>query len=413
MYKLREHPRKWLILAEKKYPRVGFTDRQLLYALDEMGIAGCLVDESEYSALPKIILENDFELVYWECLTGWNAYHIISQLNCRKVNAWYDDPVMRMDYANKRQLFESSHKKGVEFYVWDSYWVEELYRHYDINAKPIHLGALTGEYYESTLAIQNNPVFIGSLHSPKWIKQLKDRVRDPFKTIITTFENDIKNLPTVPSWNVIESHYLHAMKDGDRRIFQDISFLDPEILFAFRQAIWAVSKNEVRIRMLKAALEVSPVFMFSETKSWHHMKEEEFRRILGHQEDKLEFHDTSDMKVDRMGVLYHYGWVHLQATDPQSMREGYPYRMFQTLASGKVLLSDMKDNWQKDFNFASELVGYESMPEFKEKLNNLLKNKNLCRSIGENARKGFIDRHQWKHRIESILNETNAKQCVS
>jgi spore maturation protein CgeB len=112
--------------------------------------------------------------------------------------------------------------------------------------------------------------------------------------------------------------------------------------------------------------------------------------------------DTSDFKASDLGQLYHAGVVQIQATDPQSVLGGIPYRVFQTAASGKALITDLKSELVECFEPETEILGYRSMQEFTSQLSKALKNPTHLAEIGRAAHQRFEKEHTWSHRLATI-----------
>lgn len=416
---------RWLIIGTQPGPKYGFTDIQIIKAVQDQGIEVYYVNPNEMrEKVPNILHNVQPHVIYWEAINGWKIWDLIKDYKCKaKINTWFDDPIMRMDFSGigKRMMDNNvnefgdfngltdkvghSTRQNVKIFCWDDYWNQRLFMDCGmICSKLLHLAACHKDYYSANVACTNKPIFIGSLHSPRGLNTIQERLCEPFNTILNSIKEELYKMEDIPSWDKIEGHYLGILGDGERRLYQDICNSDRMMQSYFRQCIWGHSKNAVRVRMLRAALEVSPVIMFSETGQINHVKEGELRAMIGKNEHKLEFHDTTGLPQEKLAMLNHWGWVHLQATDPQSVYHGYPYRMFQTMASGKALLTDMKEYWSNDFKHEEHLIAYKGDEILKSNLNFMLKDKDGCRQIGNAARELFLRKHTWQHRIHEMLN---------
>lgn len=396
--------KKWLIISSTEPPQHGFTDQQTYLALKKAGVKPYYLYNNIELELELALQNHKFDCIYWEGCNGWNYWPTLKNVLCQKINVWYDDPVMRMDLVDAKETMQDGYRRHqVKFFTWDSYWCNKLLMEYGIDAEECHLAASPEDYYESNFSCDKYPIFIGALHSQEKIDQLVRPLVEPFQSMIKMVEDDLSKNTVIPSWDMYERLSQNSLSDGDKRLFKELCEFDPDSQFRFRNAIWMMSKNQVRINMLKAALEVTPVLMFADTKQLGHASGAEVKAMLGDTRDRLKFRDTTGIRSDKLGKFYHWSWIHLQATDPQSVHTGFPYRMFQTQASGRCLLTDYKEDWKKHFNLGETMVAYDSKEELKERLNTLIGNQSLCKEIGRKARREFESKHTWKHRLENFL----------
>jgi spore maturation protein CgeB len=116
--------------------------------------------------------------------------------------------------------------------------------------------------------------------------------------------------------------------------------------------------------------------------------------------------NTDSVPFESLGHLYHYGALHIQATDPQSVDSGVPYRMFQTGMSGKPLLTDWKPGWSNLFSKTDYFV-YEKYEEIPDLIEKAMSDKDVLKEKGKLNHKRCIDNHTWGHRIAKLQIETN------
>lgn len=397
---------KWLIIGTHPHKGIGFTDRQVIMAAQEDGHDIYYVRPQNVDHLKMVLGSVKLDLIYWENVAGWRLWEHLKHLKIPMVNTWYDDPIMRMESLGIINAMKDGASKGVRIFCWDSYWIERLFRDYQIYAELTHLAANKDEFYQTNTACDDKPIFIGSLHSPVKIADEEAKLIEPFSSILEDAKNHMKIAKKMRSWDQLEFYYWNQLGTGDQRLFSELCATDRELQIRFRWCLWAHLKNEVRVRMLKAALEVSPVVMFGDVKNLEHANVHEIRAMIGDTKRDLIFRDTSGLPTSQLATINHYGWIHLQATDPQSVYEGFPYRVFQTMASGKVLLTDTKKNWSQHIAHPHQVRFYQDMDDFKNQLDGLLQSKNTCKEIGREAHQRFLDNHQWIHRVQTFAGVT-------
>lgn len=342
------------------------------------------------------------DLIIFIGVLAWKYADTLKACDGIKVNLWFDDPVMRIEGMGFTEAVKScSRLSDFEFYVWDNYWADECMIKFGMNAKIMHLAEDGDEYFECDTQLSDECVFIGGLHSMGEIQKRRQWVNKVAQKIIDSSMNYVSNFKgEIPSWDVVESEAKSGLSAGDLRLFQDIEKLDPGEVLQMRWCIWAHSKNEVRIRALREVLKASPLMIFTDMRQKGHANEGELRYFIGDFSKRLKVVDTSGAKT--MAHLYHYGALHIGATDPQSVKEGIPYRNFQTMASGRPLLTDIKPGWSEALK-ATPYYAYGLPDEIEEKVSEILRDKKGMKDMGHSSRMTFELHHTWDHRLASII----------
>lgn len=349
--------------------------------------------------------------IIWHAAEAWKYIDVINRFGSRKLNFWFDDPILRIEWTGiEDKVMEN--RWNVQHFVWDGYWREKMFQKFMVQSKPIHLAAGEEDFYPSNFINNKEEAsFIGMLHSPREIWKTIDGLPDALKDVAThIYNSQIRyRAGRLPSWDVMIETWRSESTPGDNRMFDIECSRNRIVLARFRSAIWGLAKNECRIKMLLQALSVTPVRMFSETNSLYHANESEVRGLLGSWGNNFKFTDTSGIGFAQIGELYHYGWIQLQAIDPQSVRGGIPMRAFQCAASGRPLITDVTPEMQECFEFGKEMIGID--PNFYAKVLSDLKEKKVdLEGIGQSALERFKKEHTWKHRIEKIIND---ERCFS
>lgn len=411
----------WVVLdSPHSNTGMGFTQREIIRELNSRGIEPALINllPNGQGIDPKdlriLLRRAKPDYILWIGAIGWQYIEDLMEWEqCQKINLWYDDPVMRMGamsithivkkYApNTTQLGNIVLKKPdeVQIYIWDSYWRDYLDQ-LGIRSCLTHLAVNPQDYYTADIQLSDDAVFIGSIHSPSIIEQRINALPPLFKELTRESEQAIFGKDLIPSWDRVIDDVMRSYSTGKQRIIKEIATLQPMLINNVRWLVWALSKNAARQRLLRAAQAVIPITVFTETKQLDHASTEEFKRFIGHQDERIRFVDTSAYRTSQLPHLYHYGAIHLQATDPQTVNEGLPYRMFQTAASGRTLFSDNKPGYSKMFS-EKEMLYYNHPNEIEEKLSEAIKDKDKLKEMGLNARKRAESEHTWKHRLDQI-----------
>lgn len=401
-----------IVLLEAADSRHGhdFVLQQIGLEYNRQGIEPKLINLLRGSAplAPEILKRTLDELKPQTIITAGAAafrhWPIIKNVHARKISLWFDEPFLRAEaHGVVDEMKDAGKRSDTDIYCWDPFWSDRMLSQWGIPTKGLDLAANPMEYYTSTINLSDDAVFLGHLHSPKDIGHVVDTLNPLFKRIYLHCMDFIENNFQIPNWHSLIESSVMSMGDGDIRLYRDTETNQPMNLCSLRKAVWMQSKNALRVRMLKRALKVTNVTIFSEMTQLSHANEHELRGLLGYYGNKLKVFDTSGYESKKLCQLYHYGKIHLQATDPQSVYRGVPLRVFQTMASGKVLLTDTKRDWKEIFEAGKEALTYETEDQFEETLKMSLETPDTLKDIGHAARQRFLLEHTWEMRFRQMI----------
>lgn len=405
---------KWLFLDSQREDHLqGFTVTEMSKALVRMGETaasvklwdkGQLIKEDD---LRRILHQGEPEYVVWVGADGWNYFNVLKDtFISKKINLWFDDPIMRTAGNGKVQdgMRKSSSTSDFKIFVWDRYWSGVLEDVLGVKSSLIHLSADIEDYTPAKTILSDDLVFIGNLHSPTLLWRAVNDMPKAFRDFVHGCHEMIKQCPgIIPSWDQIMQTNEKVMDKGDVKVWVQSCLCSLDYMQLVQCAVWHLSKNEARIRMLREASKIHPVQMFTETKQLHHASIDEIKGMIGEwNERKFKVTDTSGIKQECLGHLYHYGKIHLQATDPQSVGEGIPYRVFQTAASRRPLLTDWRKGWSDSFDPQTDVCVYQEN-NFGQTLEKILKED--LEGMADSFYARFLTDHTWEQRIEYIKKE--------
>lgn len=356
--------------------------------------------------LGKVLNQLMPKYIVWNGAAAWRFYDVIKATQAKRISLWFDDPIMPGEAFNVEKTISSS--LLVNFFCWDEYWAGEMVKKWNFippTVDQIHLAASPRDYYTSEVHLTDDIVFIGHLHSQYELDKTRDCMPSIFNKAARDATAYIIGKNHIPSADVVLGEVLKSWSAGSARLFNDLIIRNQAHIRNLKWYIWAISKNMVRTRMLSSAIEVAPVRMFSETKQLNHASVPEIQQMVGDcSGKKLMVFDSTTYNSKDLCQLYHYGRLHIQATDPQSVVTGIPYRVFQTAAAGRALLTDYKPGWEKVFEPEKEILFYE--PEtFQSRLSGAYQEKEKLEEIGRAARTRFENEHTWAHRIDQIIRQ--------
>jgi hypothetical protein len=171
---------------------------------------------------------------------------------------------------------------------------------------------------------------------------------------------------------------------------------------------WMLGKRDVRLRILRLASKQRQLVILSGHSEKTFIHKDEIAVEFEQSKYPVKFISTDHVPTDQLGCLYHIGGLHLQATDPQSVNGGIPFRVFETAASSRPLLSDFKPELAECFIPEKEILCFNSDEDFSDKLQHALANRNHLTQIAEASYKRFLKDHTWQHRFEQVVRDTRS-----
>jgi len=350
--------------------------------------------------------------VLWCSITGMPYLELWSGAalgGIPKIVLWFDDPVTPVErYGLESDLRELASRSDFHFGIWDGHWRDVAKSQWGLQAHAIHLSVDEEEYVPAGNLISEKVFFVGMLHSQASISERLEHLPRSMRSLARVVENRLKQAMEdpewrmVPSWDVLWNEAQQELLSKEQILLRTEFERDREAGWRLRWGTWAFAKNVVRVRMLRKALEATPLHVFCEQKQLGHASEEEWHALLGQKGPRLSVSDTSELTAEELARLHQCGSLHLQATDPQSVRGGIPYRVFQAAACAQVLLTDLRPELEASFEPGREILGYHNAAEFAAQLRHCLADPILLHEVGAAARKRFEKEHLWRHRIETM-----------
>ena len=394
---------------------VGGTEQQMIEALQERDnevLYYPFNSQTTDEEVSEVIQDHGPREIMWTASKAWRHGAALEKFReIRKLNFWFDDPFMRVEEDGHVEMLKAaSSRSDFEFYSWDSYWSEGMRNEWGVNAKMFHLAASSD--YRAFEDFEKKPQgkglsFYGCLHSPAFIKKVMMTLPKFMRLAAEDIEAGLNgNLYEVNgrtlSWIELERKILSG-KDTYSHYFNQEWDAMADQRSNFRWIVWAMSKNAVRVKLLKKALEVDQVTIFGESAQRNHANRHELRWMIGEWDpDKLEIVDLSNVRGKNLSQFYHYGKLQISATDPQSVMEGIPYRIFQCGACGVPLFTDTRPGWSSVFDDNRDYIRWTSFDEIPDRLSSALNSKSQLKWVADNLKIKVRERHMWSHRVDEL-----------
>ena len=349
------------------------------------------------------------EIIFVEGALGFNLPEfyldpIIQQIPVAAF--WFDDPLRSVDYRmTEKGYLEALRLPNVYHFVWDGYWRKWLLELHQIRSYPIHLAADPEEFYPlpPPSEYRDYTVFIGTLIHPKQIEDLKQQLHPTLHHIASMIPPRVESEAYGKSPYDLLDATVANLPPKMLQAYHSLKEQKPEAILHLRTFCWMLGKNEVRKRILKKTLEIAPLLIFSGNWEQTHSNEEALRSILG-DSNRLLVLDTRNLASQSLASLYAFGKLHLQATDPQSIEGGLPFRVFQTTACRRPLLTDKKPELQECYSYETELLTFDSDADFLESLEKALADSHALEKVAEQGYRRFLREHTWAHRFDYVRN---------
>lgn len=319
---------------------------------------------------------------------------------------WFDDPLRSVDYwAKEPGYLEALRLPNIYHFVWDGYWRRWLSEHYQVRSFPIHLAADPDQFYPlpAPSEYQDHIVFVGTLVSLKNIETARHKLHPTLHHIATALSTLVESETYGKSTYQILDRIIAGLTPKLLHAYQALTESEPDAILNLRSFAWMLGKNEVRKRILGKALEIAPLLIFCGNWEGTHGSENEIRTILKTNSNRLMILDTRTLDSQNLTSLYAFGKLHLQATDPQSIEGGIPFRVFQTTASQRPLLTDRKLELAECYCYEKELLTFESEHDFPDALQKALNGSEALKEIAQQGYQRFLKEHTWKHRFEYVM----------
>lgn len=383
--------------------------RQLERMGHEVGIVCIAKDRNTMQS--KMVVHDEVQKfnphrIIWLATVGFHYQDVwdrLEYLDVPRFALFYDDPVHRIKDQRLEGLMRMVAVNGYNTYVgvWDGYWREQLFNLYGLQSHEIHLSADAEEFNPSdNNMLPDKYIFVGMLHSQNAINRKFEKLSKPLQFIVKDIDSIVSQLVHE---KVRHTDYV-VFENGESLIqsYGDVfeRYNDAEMV-GFRWVVWALLKNASRIMMLRQ-IQRDRLAIFSEMMELDHANEDELRLLLKDPDKRIVIVNTSNWSAEQLGEVYSSGLLHIQATDPQSVYGGIPYRMFQSAACGRALLTDSRPELAKAFKRDEEVLIYGTG------LNDNFFSRSMrviemdLKDVGQRARKRFIQEHTWEHRVLAL-----------
>jgi len=369
-------------------------------------------NEDPRAGLAKLVsrvTRNSPETIFVEGAIGFNLpeFYLHPAIQSTPVAAfWFDAPIRPVDYRkNENGYLEALRLPNVHHFVWDGYWRRWLLQQYQIRSFPIHLAANSDQFHPLPHPAKylDHAVFIGAMVSLQQIEEQKQKLPSVLKHMASAAADSVNKSPYGANPFDIIENTLRGLPSKMTSAYEQLRENQPEEILHFRSLVWMLAKNDVRKRVLKEVLKVTPLLMLCGNLEQTHAGEREVRELLDTDSNRLTVLDTRDKEASGLNGLYAYGKIHLQATDPQSVEGGIPFRVFQTTAARRPLLTDKKPELAQCYCYDDELLTFNSEKDFADCLQKALSSKERLDTVAANGYRRFLMDHTWEKRFQYVI----------
>ena len=354
------------------------------------------------------VLKNSPEIIFVEGAIGFNVPEFYLHPEIRRVPVaafWFDAPIRPVDYRRREPgWLDAWRLPNVHHFVWDGYWRRWLAQRHGIRSFPIHLAADAEEFHPlpQPPEYREHAVFIGTLVSPQHVEEQKARLPPVLQRIARALPSAIARAAYGANPFQLLDNVIAGMPSKINVAFQTLEEAQPEEVLRLRSVAWMLAKNETRLRILRGALEVGPLLMLCGNFEQTHASGGQVRSMLRKGGKRLVVRDTRGLETAALGDLYAHGRIHIQATDPQSVEGGIPFRVFQTTACRRPLLTDPRPELAECYACGQEILIFESEKDFPSALQRALAEAGTLDAIAQAGHERFRKEHTWEHRFGHV-----------
>ena len=183
----------------------------------------------------------------------------------------------------------------------------------------------------------------------------------------------------------------------------DAALGTPEIAALWNHLLWRWGKRIARLRGLAAVGQAAPLAIMSGHGTEMYADEAELRAALPggiH----LVYADTRGLPAKAWKNLFRTGKFQVQIIDPQSVDGGLPFRVFESAACGRPLLSDHRTELAELFPEGCGVALAANEAGMSEAAANLLRTPDReLRAQGREFHRRFRAEHTWEARWHEIV----------
>ncbi|MFZ5805612.1 MAG: glycosyltransferase family protein [Verrucomicrobiota bacterium] len=318
-----------------------------------------------------------------------------------KISLWYDD-FLRSPHTleNPRRWTQWQKEQNVRVFIWDGYWRKEWKKLTEADAFETHLAADPSQLNENAEPIfpelNDFAVMTGTLPSlvslQKELMALPAPVRKIVQECAVLLEKDTWPIQPYACAGFVLGRLSAKLKHAAE------TWLSAPINRAvFYHQIWRWGKRSARLRGLRALAEVSPVAVLSGHRTENFAGEEELRACLP-KNAHFEFRDTTKISSEQWSGIFRSGKFQIQFTDPQSIKGGIPFRVFECAACAVPLLSDSRPELSKLF---PSLITADTEQSLAQKAATISKDEFLVSAC--ESHKTFLEKHTWEARWKELV----------
>jgi hypothetical protein len=358
----------------------------------------------------EISAENP-DLIVWIMDTALPIAECLQSPSVKKVpkaSLWFDDFERAYSihvHSNAHQAL--SHSGNLKTYIWDGYWRKQFSQKFSTPCLPIHLAAdpIYNQPGEPShfKGFDDSVIFIGNIPSLNFIEKEAEVLPQPCRRLIDYARVILSEASYGLSPYAARDEAYESLPGKSKKVVEHFRE-DVAKNILLNRLVWMLAKRETRLRILRLTAQQRQLAVLSGHSDKSFVKVDELSRDLKGVAYPVKFISTDHVAPDHLGCLYHIGGLHLQATDPQSVEGGIPFRVFETAASARPLLSDFKPELAECFKEDHEMLYYQNDQDFSDSLAKALKDSFRWKEIGEAAHKRFLKEHTWQHRFEQISN---------
>ncbi len=323
-----------------------------------------------------------------------------------KISLWFDDY-----YRSPKTLahpevwtdWQANH--GVRVGIWDAYWRCNWKLHTGGNAFSARLAADPKLFSPDAPAWKpewdERAAFIGTIPALKSLEALAE----PFPRALHRLLEDTCEAMRLATWPIRPYELARKSQSylGSKySTAVDAALSTPEIAALWNHLLWRWGKRIARLRGLAAVGAAAPLAIMSGHGTEIYADEAELRAALPAGID-LVYADTRGLPAKAWKNLFRTGKFQVQIVDPQSVEGGLPFRVFESAACARPLLSDHRTELAELFPEGCGVALAANEAGMAEAAAQLLRTPDReLRAQGREFHRRFRTDHTWEARWNEI-----------
>ncbi len=318
------------------------------------------------------------------------------------LSLWFDDFLRSPQTLGAWARWQTWQASGqVQVCLWDGWWRDRWRDHTNHTASAVHLAADPADFVPAAQpfvsGLEASAVMVGTVPSLASLQQDEQGIPTVLHPLLREAARVMEQAPwPIRAYDIFQLSLGAA--PAKIRIAAERWMQLPQSAALVHRQVWRLGKRAARVRGLRAVAGVMPVALLSGHGTESYAGGDEIRAELP-PGTHFVYQDTRSVGRGAWSGLFTAGAFQLQITDPQSIESGVPYRVFETAACGRPLLTDTRPGLPELFPGGGHLYCASDEEDLAARSLALAALSDEERQeVGGAGRQLFLESHTWEKR---------------